>query len=206
MTAAALFAVAPDALPLDRRAGSRQRTCFAVGKLTVAGRDRVCLVRNLSEQGAGIELDRPPAPGARVTIETRALSPAAATVVWARDRMAGLRLDAPIVPPDPELRPRSPRFDWARDVRLIVENRIVAAPVRDISLGGVGLGIHVPVGLETLVVVLAGPFSLPGRICWQAGGASGVRFTRPLAAAELAGMLDWNDAAGMAVVMMEADG
>ncbi|KQT31312.1 hypothetical protein ASG29_15240 [Sphingomonas sp. Leaf412] len=177
----------------DRRSGPRARTHFAIGKLTVDGCEHVCIVRNQSAQGVGIEMDCPPAAGTRVGIEARSLLAADATVIWSHDGMAGLRLDAPLVPPPADLRPRSPRFAVARSASLIVEDRVRDVPLRDISLGGVRLGGHVPSGMGTLVVLLLGPYSLPGRICWHAAGMSGVRFTRPLAASELAAILAWVD-------------
>ena len=186
-------AAAPVDVLHDRRSAPRARTHFAIGKLTVDGCERVCIVRNQSAQGVGIEMDRPPAAGARVAIEARSLLAADATVIWSRDGMAGLRLDAPIVAPPADLRPRSPRFAFSRTARLIVEGRVGEVPVRDIALGGVRLGGHVPSGMGTLVVLLLGSYSLPGRICWHAAGMSGVRFTRPLAASELAAILAWVD-------------
>ncbi len=179
----------PD-LPPERRSHVRQRTCFAVGKLTEHGSERVCIVRNLSDQGVGIELDAPPAPGARVRIEARSLEPADATVIWSRDRLAGLRLDVPVLAPPADQRPRSPRFTFARDARLIVEDQLIDAPLRDIALGGARIGRTLPARTGTLLVLLVGELSLTGRLCWQDGGAAGIRFTRPLAARELAALLE----------------
>lgn len=176
--------------PPERRSHARQRTCFAVGKLSEHGAERVCIVRNLSEQGVGIELDAPPPPGARVRIEARALEPADATVIWSRERLAGLRLDAPMLAPPADQRPRSPRFAFARDAQLIVEDQLIDAPLRDIALGGARVGRTLPVRTGTLLVLLVGSLSLTGRLCWQGGGAAGLRFTRPLAAGELAALLE----------------
>lgn len=189
MTALSPLPARTPATPAERRGETRQRTCFAVGKLIVDGAERVCIVRNLSDQGVGIELDAPPPAGARVRIEARSVEPADATVIWSRDRLAGLRLDAPVVSPPSDQRPRSPRFACARAARLIVEDQLIDAPLRDIALGGARVGSALPARDGTLVVLLVATLSLSGRICWQAGGASGIRFTRPLSVAELAALL-----------------
>lgn len=180
----------------ERRVGARQRTLFAIGKLTVGGRHRVCIVRNLSEQGVGIDLADPPAPGTRVTIEARSLVATQATVIWSRDGAAGLQLDVPAAAPTPGLRPRSPRFALVRPATLIVEGRLSDVPLRDIGLGGAQLGCHVPSRIETLVVLLLGPYSLAGRICWQAAGMTGIRFARPMSPVDLSALLDWADRPG----------
>ena len=189
MIALPLSPALTDLLPSERRSAARQRTCFAVGKLIDRGAERVCIVRNLSDQGVGIELDAPPPAGARVRIEARSVAPTDATVIWSRDRLAGLRLDVPIASPPLDQRPRSPRFAFPRPARLIVEDQLVDAALRDIALGGARIEHVVPARVGTLVVLLVGSLSLSGRVCWKRGGATGIRFTRPLAAAELAALL-----------------
>lgn len=179
----------------DRRGEARQRTCFAIGRLVHDGREHVCLVRNMSEMGVGIELDRPPLPGTTVLIEARALPACRALVVWSEGRLAGLKLehrrqeDGSTQP-----RPRSPRFAFAREIEMIVDGRLTTVRSVDLSLGGMRLATHVPTRVETPVVLLLGQHTLLGRLCWHAGGASGIRFTRPLAGSELAQFLAWHRA------------
>jgi hypothetical protein len=179
----------------ERRGEERQRTCFAIGRLVHAGREHVCLVRNMSESGVGIELDSPPPVGTDVTIETRALPPCRARVMWTDGRRAGLRLDGHHAQEAArDHRPRSPRFAFARELELIVEDRLCTVRSTDLSLGGIGLAAHVVAGVETPVVLLLGQHTLLGRLCWHAGGASGVRFTRPLTGTELNELLSWQHA------------
>ena len=179
----------------DRRGEDRQRTCFAIGKLVHADREHVCLVRNMSTNGVGIELDQPPPPGATVRIEARALPPCGATVVWAEGRLAGLRLDEDRDGNAAQGgRPRSPRFAFVRDIEMIVDGRLSAVRTADLALGGIRLATHVAAGVETPVVLLLGQHTLLGRLCWHAGGASGIRFTRPLTGADLSQLLGWNRA------------
>ncbi len=176
----------------DRRGESRQRTCFAIGKLVHAGREHVCLVRNMSETGVGIEVDHPPAPGTTVLIEARALPTGRAVVVWSEGRLAGLKLEQARGEDATPGRPRSPRFAFAREIEMIVDGHLSAVRSVDLSLGGIRLATHVASGVETPVVLLLGQHTLLGRLCWHAGGASGIRFTRPLAGSELAQLLAWH--------------
>lgn len=177
----------------DRRGEGRQRTCFAIGKLVHAEREHVCLMRNMSENGVGIELDLPPPAGAEVTIEARSLPGCRATVMWTHGRLTGLQLDAHRPREERrDQRPRSPRFSFVREVEMIVEGRVRNVRSVDLSLGGIRLAAHVAAGMEAPVVLLLAQHTLLGRLSWHTGGASGIRFTRPLAGTELHQLLSWH--------------
>jgi hypothetical protein len=179
----------------EQRSDTRQRTLFAVGKLTVAGCEHVCTVRNISDGGVGIDLALPLPVGTPVTIELRGLPPTAAQVRWVRDGRIGLAFEARVAVDlfraTPGRTLRSPRFAFGRAVTLAVDGSEVAATAVDLALGGMKLADvpGVPIGTPVVVAVVGGTLALRGRICWQASGALGVRFSTPLTAGQLAEIL-----------------
>ena len=112
--------------------------------------------------------------------------------MWSDGRLAGLRLDDERPAANAaDQRPRSPRFGFARTIEMIVDGRLSTVRSVDLSLGGIRLATHVAAGVETPVVLLLGQHTLLGRLCWHAGGASGIRFTSPLSGHELGQLLAW---------------
>ena len=115
----------PGARVVDGRSAPRQQTMFVVGRIVMPGRERVCLVRNLSASGAGIEHGGDLPVGALVVIETRMMMPTRAIVRWSTASAAGLEFLEPAQPVpagglvrDPARILRSPRFALACDAQL----------------------------------------------------------------------------------------
>jgi hypothetical protein len=180
----------------ERRSEPRQRTFFAVGKLVTIVGEHVCVVRNLSDGGIGIEVDLPLEPGALVAIETRGVPERPAQVSWVDGRMAGLRFTGEPGVAAPGC-PRSPRFRVVRPVSLLVDGAVRDAQLLDVSLGGACVATAgEPVVGAPVVIGVDGWRELAGRLCWFRAGAWGVRFTRPLAVPELAGLLALAPAGG----------
>lgn len=94
LTAVSFNPVVP--APPERRGEGRQTSLLRVGKLVVAGDDRLCMIRNISSAGAMIKLYQPIAAGADVTVEIAPDCPVSATVIWVQDELAGIGFDAPI--------------------------------------------------------------------------------------------------------------
>src|SRR5687768_4603362 len=82
-------AAAPDA-----RRAPRFRVLLVARLLTTSGERNVKL-RDISANGAMIEGDRLPAPGADILLRRGSLE-TFATVIWAKDGKAGLEFDAPL--------------------------------------------------------------------------------------------------------------
>ena len=186
----------------DARAVPRQQTMFVVGRIVTADRECICLVRNISTAGAGIDHCGPLPIDSEVDIETRTMLPTRAIVRWSNDTAAGLEfLEPPRVlwgaeptTPRPACTLRSPRFALDSDADLLIGDTCLHARTCDIALGGVkltGLDAAPPtlmarVGLRELGRIM------PGRIRWARASSIGFQFVTPLSSQDLAALLDVN--------------
>lgn len=186
------------AIEFDPLAGARQtprtRTLFVVGKLTRGCREHVCRVRNISENGVGIEHDADIAVGDGVTIELRGLSQADAVVRWVKGGMAGLEFVEPVqfeaVSETNARTLRSPRFKVDRCVNMQIDDQPMDMHVLDIALGGMKVAAGgLQVGSATMIGLHGHELLMAGRICWSSRAASGVQFNRPLATPDLIAIL-----------------
>lgn len=183
----------------DARTAPRQQTMFAVGRIVLLGRECVCLVRNMSATGAGVEHDGALPIEVAGTIETRSMLPTRAVVRWSTATAAGLEfLERPRILGGtvtagcrPECLPRSPRFAVDREATLIVGDVRLATRLRDIALGGVRLtGVDaVPISGPARLAIRDTAWVLPGRIRWTIAGDAGFQFVTPLTSHELAALL-----------------
>lgn len=176
------------------RTEARQRTLYAIGRLVIEGRQRVCTVRNVSDNGIGIELDRPLALGTRLEIEMRGLPLTPAEVCWVNGTRAGLALHRGAIgatTPRSNFTLRSPRFRFTREIGL--RSAVEEAPARaiDVALGGVKLSapIFAPPG-TSVVASLDGQLEIRARVCWHLPHAFGLRFAVPLSARQLTALLE----------------
>lgn len=195
----------PDA-PAERRRSDRAATVFTIGKVSFAGRDLPCMVRDLSEGGMRIQLPCPPSPGERVLVEMRGLNPLTARVRWATGQEAGLMFDKPCDPADVFSArsnrtgriARQPRFPLRRSVTLLVQDMTISVVVENISVGGARLLPEASVERRmqgVLGLALGDRQSIAGEICWATAAGCGFRFVQPISSIALARMLD---APGMA--------
>jgi len=85
--------------PVTKRTRSRD-SLFLVAQLRLAGEQTVreVRVRNLSEGGLMIELDRMVAAGTAVTLNLRGIGEITGKVAWGVEGRLGIALDAPIDP------------------------------------------------------------------------------------------------------------
>ncbi len=85
--------------PATKRTRSRD-SLFLVAQLRLAGEPSVreVRVRNLSEGGLMIELDRMVAVGTAVTLDLRGIGEITGKVAWCVEGRLGIALDAPIDP------------------------------------------------------------------------------------------------------------
>jgi len=184
----------------ERRATDRSRSVLTAGKLVVDGRDRFCLVRNVSPGGLMIEMPTPPRAGQRVHVETAGLDPCAATVVWSEDRLVGLEFDAiqniDLVcrrgVADAGLIVRGPRFRSDRVAEFVVDGRCRIVEVVNISVGGAKLHGVSGVAVDTMGrLVMGKPMPpLSGSVRWAAGDEVGFRFTDSLSREAMAALLN----------------
>ncbi|TCP34768.1 PilZ domain-containing protein [Sphingomonas sp. BK235] len=177
----------------EQRAAPRQRTLYALGRLLVAGGQRVCTVRNLSPGGVGIELDAPPPVGTAVQIETRGLPLRAAEVCWVSDRAVGLTfVDTPAeeLVRAAEATPRSPRFGYEGPVELVTGAGLSECRAIDLGLGGIRVAGALPGAPgDALEVVIDAMLAVRGRLAWDRGDSFAIEFAAPLSTRQLAGAI-----------------
>ncbi len=190
--------------PMERRRDWRAATVFTIGKISFAGRNLPCMVRDLSEGGMRIQMPFPPPPGLRVLIEMRGLEPRLARICWTSGHEAGLMFDLRCSPADifaarsnKEGRiARQPRFALRRKAMLTVDQMSLFARIENISVGGVRLALSTPLEsgkLGVLDLVLGDRQGVAGEICWVREESCGFRFVQPVSSVALATMLDAPD-------------
>lgn len=197
LTAVSLGAVLP--VPPERRAEDRQTTLLRIGKLMVAGEQRLCMIRNISAAGAMLKLYQPIAVGAAVEVEITPDQPVAAQVIWAEENMAGIAFATTIdvvgalrgVRPEGLHRriARTPRVQIRRLATLVTEAVEHPVTLCDISLYGAKVETteKLPIDSEVALFV-AGLPPLPGRVRWCHSNRAGLEFDLALAIDRLA---DW---------------
>ena len=172
----------------ERRQGRRHNRVLRVAVLAPdGGEKRFCLIRNISNGGAMIEVEEAVA-GARAVIELQPKN-VACRVVWVKDRHAGLAFAEPtdwtgLLRPATAGRkwqPRKPRIAIDRLAALRIGWARHFVGLRDISQGGVRVegDLDAAPGTE-LVVTLDGFGAVPGNLRWRGGGACGISFNEAL--------------------------
>ena len=89
----------------DAEAGPSQRqrgrdSLFLMGRLTLADESKVreVRIRNLSEGGLMVEVERPVALGTTVTLDLRGIGDVTGRVAWCAEGRIGVALEQPIDP------------------------------------------------------------------------------------------------------------
>ncbi|MCW3837161.1 PilZ domain-containing protein [Sphingomonas canadensis] len=191
--------------PPERRTEERATTLLRVGKLVVAGEQRLCMVRNLSSSGAMIRLYQPIPVGSAVMVEVTPEYPVPARVMWCQDDLAGIAFDTRIdviaalrgeQAGGPYRRvARTPRMRVSRHARLCTDDAERGVLLCDISLNGakVATDLALPVETEAAVFVDGLP-PLAGRVRWARDGYVGMQFDVALKIDTLANWLGPDDA------------
>lgn len=189
--------------PADRRHGSeRYVTVLKVGRAVVDGHDQLCLVRNMSREGAKLDIYHDVERGQKITIELRSDKVVTGTVRWVGDHAAGIEFDDPVDVTDmlqgrPQrsvLRklPRSPRFLAQAHVHLQPEKGAnLTGELVNISLHGLCMETVDDAKVDDHVV--ARVEGLPARsstVRWVRDGMIGLHFDMPMGFSELAHWLE----------------
>lgn len=189
--------------PQDRRKGSeRYVTVLKVGRAVVDGQDQLCLVRNMSREGAKLDIYHEVHKDQKITIELRSDKVVTGTVRWVGDHAAGIEFDDPVDVSDmlqgrPQrsvLRklPRSPRFLATAHVHLQHDKGDpITGELVNISLHGLCMETVDEAKVEDHVV--ARVEGLPARsasIRWVRDGMIGLHFDMPIGFSELAHWLE----------------
>lgn len=188
----------------DRRTSQRYVTVLKVGRAVVDGEDQLCLVRNMSRDGARIDLCRDVRENQKIMIELRSDKVVSGTVRWVGDQAAGIQFDEPVEVSDllqgrsgrSVLRklPRAPRFLAEARVFLDQEkagNSVVSGKLINISLHGLCLETNDFVRIDSHVIVrVEGLPPRRGVVRWLARGMIGLHFDMPMGFSDLARWLE----------------
>lgn len=195
------------ALPTeDRRHSQRYVTVLKVGRAVVNGQDQLCLVRNMSRDGARIDLCRDVRKDQKIMIELRSDKVVSGTVRWVGEQAAGIQFDEPVEVSDllqgrstrSVLRklPRAPRF--LASARVLVDreraeknSKSLSGSLINISLHGLCMESDEPVRADDPVV--ARVEGLPPRratVRWVSQRLVGLHFDMPMGFSDLARWLE----------------
>ncbi len=187
----------------DRRKGSqRYVTVLKVGRAVVDGQDQLCLVRNMSREGAKLDIYHEVQKDQKITIELRSDKVVTGTVRWVGDHAAGIEFDEPVDVSDmlqgrPQrsvLRklPRAPRFLAYAHVHLQRDKGPnITGELVNISLHGLCMETVDDAKVDDHVV--ARIEGLPARsatVRWVREGMVGLHFEMPMGFSELARWLE----------------
>ena len=184
----------------ERRTGDRHKSVLAVGKVVKDGRERFCLIRDISTGGLMVETNDQLAPGDTVMVETLGLPISEARVVWSEGKLTGLAFGTS---KDPETicrrgvdgnghTIRAPRFQSDRPARLRLAGRDVKVNIANISVGGARLigvsSVHTDAPGELIVDPHTSP--IRGHVRWVADNEIGFRFAPALERRTLVSLIE----------------
>jgi hypothetical protein len=191
----------------DRRGSERYVTVLKVGRAVIDGHDQLCLVRNMSRDGAKLDLYQGVTENQKITIELRSDKVVTGTVRWVGDHAAGIQFDEPVDVSDmlqgrsnrSVLRklPRAPRFLADASVHLEHDHGVLAGKLINISLHGVCVETIDHARIDDHVVVRIG--GLPARsaaVRWMGHDMMGLHFDMPMGFSELARWLETHQPKG----------
>jgi len=185
----------------DRRGSERYVTVLKVGRAVIDGHDQLCLVRNMSRDGAKLDLYHGVAADQKITIELRSDKVVTGTVRWVGDHAAGIEFDDPVDVSDllqgrpnrSVLRklPRAPRFLAQAKVHMDHDHGALTADLVNISLHGLCIETqdHAKVD-DTVVVRIEGLPARTATVRWVRQGMMGLHFEMPMSFSELARWLE----------------
>jgi hypothetical protein len=184
---------------VERRARRRSVTLLTIGKIAVAGVEHPCVVRDLSEAGAGIACDAALRVGEAVRLAMRGLPPTPARVRWYDGKFGGVQFDSmqdAQVILSVSLRrdadvPRAARLPLETPVVMTARGRSFAMAAADISPGGMKLRGACDVAIGTCVDLRLDAVSetLGGTVCWIQADMIGIRFAQMLTHAQMAALV-----------------
>lgn len=192
-----------EAIPIeDRRRGSqRYVTVLKVGKAVVDGHDQLCLVRNMSREGAKLDIFHDVTKDQKITIELRSDKIVTGTVRWVGDHAAGIEFDEPVEvaamlqgrPNRSVLRrlPRAPRFLANAKIEIKHDNGKAPGQLVNISLHGLCAEIEGRIrNDEKVIVSIEGLPSRSATVRWIHETMAGIHFDMPMGFSELARWLE----------------
>lgn len=185
----------------DRRESERYVTVLKVGRAVVDGHDQLCLVRNMSRDGAKLDMYHGVTKDQKITIELRSDKVVTGTVRWVGDHAAGIQFDEPVDVTDllqgrpnrSVLRklPRAPRFLAEAQVHMEHDHGIMSGELVNISLHGLCVKTLDKAKVDDHVVArISGLPARSAAIRWMRDEMIGLHFDMPMTFSDLARWLE----------------
>lgn len=174
----------------DRRRSIRHAAVNQVAKIRLAsGREELCLLRDISDEGVRAEVYLPLAVGAAIDVEFRTAHSAAGRIAWVAGKEIGVAFAAAI-PAAAMLAHCSFEDNRSalRPPRLAVRLRgllRIEAEARMVNIGNIsqaGLQIEAPASLKsgaTCSIALPGLPARAATVCWLREGNAGLLLVEP---------------------------
>jgi hypothetical protein len=182
--------------PVERRSDERLSGSLRVGKLTAADGDQQLIkIKNLSAGGLMAIVAKTVSVGDHVFVELSSPEKMAASVVWTREDLAGLKFDHNLDlgellagrKPRHGFRPRPPRLQIHCKASVRVGKLYYSVDVHDISLAGMKVEpIEEYCVGKKVVVVVESLRPIKGEVRWYSDRRAGIVFDRALSFEELA--------------------
>lgn len=183
---------------VERRANARHIAVMLIAKLSCAGTQSICRIRNISSMGARIETNLDLQKGERLALELRSDLKMTGQIMWVDGGNAGVQFDEPIDVARYLMRtesridrrkPRPPRYQCAANVVLVTDGGCFSCSMFDIGLSGAGL-CDLPPRMKLraghIVKLIAdGISSHHATVAWTEGNRAGIKFRHPLKYTEL---------------------
>lgn len=190
---------APVDAQADRRSSGRVTPILRVGKLTLDGGERLCIIRNISSSGLMAQSTGNHHVGDRIEVEAKSDHTIPGTIIWVKDDTIGVQFDGEADVQEilttstlpGSRRHRPPRLRVEGQARIRYGQDYVRCDLIDISQGGVKVDTdELPVG-EEATVILRGMQPVKASVRWVQGGMTGLSFHRPI---QFDALLRWLDA------------
>jgi hypothetical protein len=177
---------------VDKRASVRSSLLRRTAKVVCQSGEYLCLVRDVSAEGAGLSFFHPVPAEERIFLEMADGAIYPIERAWSRDLQAGYRFASPIdvarFIADRGEHPNSPiRVRLRRPVEVTLAGTPYPAELEDISRTGARFIADCALPLQAPVrLAIAGMANRIGHVLWRRGFTHGVVFQNPMTLDELA--------------------
>lgn len=183
-----VFTPTPSDIATDRRDSERHMTIFRAGKITHAGRENLCLVRNISSSGAMAQVFQRLEVGDEIFLDLRLEERIIGRIVWVRDEFVGLAFSQKVdleevlrSEIDQGHRRRAPRVNVDATGRLQIGDEFLPVAIDNVSQ--TGTRIFCPRMLVTGSEVrlwIDGLRAMPSFVRWNRDGIVGLAFLKSI--------------------------
>ncbi len=165
----------------ERRKSTRLRRVFLPASVTANGLTLVAVIRDLSENGLGIQCNETLEPGTAVSVQWGSNSAMPGVVGWADgDRMGILTESSPIAHDDGE-QPRASRFEVRLPIEVLSNGRACMGSLLNLSTKGMSIATQMILRKGELISVSVGSLTFAEcTVKWTKDGLVGLALKYPV--------------------------